>query len=186
MRHQSQVGNRHGIAEGGQRSGQRQVAGDGLSSRVGQPVAINHHVPSVLGQFCMDMQAAAGVTDHDFRGKGDRDTVPIADHPQHPFRDGHLVGRVFHGHGLELDLVLLHLPLPLADIADLRVAILNLAAGLGDSVQDLASQLLPFGERRRFMVALLSHRRIQILLFRENVVLQLSHGLEAQSRAGLQ
>ena len=101
----------------------------------------------------------------------------------HPFRQGHLVGGAADVGGQELDLLLHHLQVVGNEVSDLGVGVLDGAAHPRQVGQGFDAHRLPLRERPGLVVAALGFDGEQVLGGREQVVLQLTEGL--QPAAGL-
>ena len=134
----------------------------------------------------MDMQPAARLADGDLRGERNAHTVFIGQRADDPLRDEQLVGGRLKVRGQELDLVLLVHPLALREVAHLRMAVLDLAAGLRDVLHGTGAEVRPLVEGGRFVVAPLIDRREELLARSDDVELQLAHDVEVEARRAAQ
>ena len=181
VRDEPEVGGRVGIAEGGDGGCQHHHAGDGPPGGVGELAAIEHLVLAILHDTHMDVEPRASLAGGDLRGEGDVVAVlagPVADHPlgQHE-----LVCRLLGGAGQELDLVLL-VDLPVeGEVAHLRVAVLDLSAGLGDVAHALGPEFVELGEGGGLVIALLVGCREAEVVVSDDVILQLAHRLKGHA-----
>ena len=126
----------------------------------------------------MDVQAVAGALAAHQRGEGRLEAVGVGDLAHHPLGQDEGVGRLLEGQGLELNLVLDHLPVAGEDVADLAVRVLQRYPHGGEAAQHLLADPLVLGERSRLLVAALLLDRVDRFGRVDEVVLELAEGLE--------
>ena len=132
------------------------------------------------------MEAAAGLADGDLRGEGDIDAVLVGQRADDPLGDEQLVSRSLEVGRQELDLVLFVHQSLLREVAHLRVAVLDLAARLGDVLHGAHAELGRLVEGRGLMVAPLVGRKEEILLRADDIELQFAHNVEIKTRHAAQ
>jgi len=156
----------------------RQIATDDATRHVGEPCALRELVDAILHQAGVEMHPRASLPDDDLRRERHLDAMGMRHPPHHPLRQGHLVGRAGDVGGKELDFLLHHLETVGDEVPDLGVGVLDGTAHPRQVGQGLDAHRLPFRERPGLVVAALGFDGEQFLGGREQVVLQLSEGLQ--------
>ena len=139
---------------------------------------IEHHVAAVLNHAHVDVKTRAGLAHSDFRREGDVEAHLVGQVANHPLGNGELVGSVLRAHGQELDLVLLVDEAILGEVAHLAVAVLDLAAGLGDVLHAALAELAGLGIGCRLVVSALVDGGEHVLGGENHIILQFAHGME--------
>ena len=176
--HQAQVRGGVLVAKRGDGGGELHHAGDGAAGGIADDSVLEHLVVAVLHDAHVDVQARTGLAYGDLRGERHVEAEFCAQVADHPLGDGELVGRVFGGAGEELDFVLLVELAVLGEVAHFAVAVLDLAAGLGDVEHALLAEFVELGKRGGFVVALLVNGGELARVVGNYVVFQFAHGLE--------
>ena len=126
----------------------------------------------------MDVQARTCLAHGNLGGKSHVQPHLVCQVADDPLGQRQLVGGLLGRHGQELNLVLLIDGAVLHKVAHLAVAILDLAAGLGDILHALGAELATLGIRTALMIASLVLGREHLVVIEDNIVLQLAHCVE--------
>ena len=157
----------------------REISAYDAARHVGEPGALRELVDAILHQPGVEVHARPGLPDDDLRRERHLDAVGMRHPPDHPFRQGHLVGRAGDVGGEELDLLLHHLEAVGDEVPDLGVGVLDGTAHPRQVGQGFDAHRLPLRERPGLVVAALGFDGEQFLDGREQVVLQLAEGLKS-------
>ena len=178
MGHETEVAGGVLVAEGGDGGCEVHHAGNHAAGALGELAVGEHLVAAVLHHAHVDVEPGAGLAGGDLGGEGDVVAQLVAEVADDPLGYHELVGGLLDGHGEELDLVLLVVLALEAEVADLGMAVLDLAACLGDVLHALLAELVGLGIGCGLVVAALVLGGEHLLVVGDDVVLELAHGLE--------
>ena len=184
MGHEAEITRRILVAEGRDARCEFHHTGNHLQRLVGEGSAEmmlrlrrNHLVLAVFRQAHVNVQTAASLARRDFRCEGHVQTLEPRQIANHPLGNHQLVGGVAHGHGQELNLVLLVAKAVLHEVSNLGMAVFDLSAGLCDVVHTARAEIVGLGVGAALVIAALVSGGINVLDGLNHVVFQLAHRL---------
>ena len=182
MGHQPQVGRGVLVAEGGDGGCHVHHAGNDGACLVAELPAACHHVAAVLHDAHVYVESRPRLACGDLGSEGDGEAHPCGHVSHHPFGHHELVGALLGLHGQKLYLALLIDAAVLAEIAHLRVAVLDLSAGTRDVVHATGAEVHRLGERSRLVVSALVGGGEGSVVRHHHIVFQFAHGVERHAR----